>query len=71
MFRPTRRPSSDLQSSRRLNIVCVWRMLRSRHLAYKLYMTHKLRVNRYGGGRVWYVVGQMMRSQLQPHTNNI
>ena len=27
-----------LQSSRRLNIVCVWRMLRSHHLAYKLYM---------------------------------
>jgi len=51
MFRPTRRPSSGLQSSNRLNIVCVWRMLRSHHLACKLYMRHKLRVSRYGGGR--------------------
>jgi len=33
MFRPTKRPSSGLQSSERLNIVCVWRMLRSHHLA--------------------------------------
>jgi len=40
-----------LQSSNRLNIVCVWRMLRSHHLACKLYMRHKLRVSRYGGGR--------------------
>jgi len=50
MFRPTR-PSSVLQSSERLNIVCVWRMLRSHHLANKLYMGHKLRVSRYGGER--------------------
>jgi len=28
-------------------------MLRSHHLAYKLYMRHKLRVNRYGGGRAF------------------
>jgi len=35
-----------LQSSKRLNIVCVWRMLRSHHLAYKLYMRHKMRVCR-------------------------
>jgi len=35
-----------LQSSKRLNIVCVWQMLRSHHLAYKLYMKHKLRVSR-------------------------
>jgi len=33
-----------LQSSKRLNIVCVWRMLRS-HLAKKLYMRYKLRVS--------------------------
>jgi len=39
MFRPTQRPSSGLQSSKRLGIVCVWRMLRSHHLAYKLYET--------------------------------
>jgi len=52
MFRPTR-PSSGLQSSRRLNIVCVWQMLRAHHLAYKLYMRHKLCVSRYGGGRAF------------------
>ena len=46
MFQPTR-PSSGLQSSKRL----VWQMLRSYHLAYKLYMRHKLRLSRYGGGR--------------------
>ena len=33
------------QSSKRLNIVFVWRMLRSHHLAYKLYMRHKLHVS--------------------------
>ena len=51
MFRPTRRPSSSLKCSKRINIACVWRMLRSHHRAYKLYMRHKLRVSRYGGGR--------------------
>jgi len=50
MFWPTQ-PSSGLQSSKRLNIVRVWWMLRSHHLAYKLYMRHKLRVRRYSGGR--------------------
>ena len=40
-----------LQSSKRINIVCVWRMLRSHHQAYKLYMRPKLRVSRYTGGR--------------------
>ena len=45
MFWPTRRPSSGLQSFKRLIIVCVWRMLRSHHLAYKIYMRHKLRVS--------------------------
>ena len=29
----------------------MWRMLRSHHLAYKLYMRPKLRVSRYAGGR--------------------
>jgi len=52
MFRPTRRPSSGLQSSKRLNIVCVWRMLRSHHRAYKLYMRPKLRVSRYTCGQM-------------------
>jgi len=51
--RPTWRPSSSLQSSKRLNIACVWRMLRSHHRAYKLCMRHKLRVNMYGGGRAF------------------
>jgi len=32
-----------LQSSKKLNIFCVWRMLRSHHLAYKLYrVSHSL-----------------------------
>jgi len=39
-----------LQSSMGLSIVCVWQMLRSHHLAKTLYMIHKLRVSRYGGG---------------------
>jgi len=30
-----------LQLYKRLNIVCVWRMLRSHHLAYK-YLSHHL-----------------------------
>jgi len=56
MFRPTR-ASLGLQSSKRLTIVCVWRMLRSHHLAYKLYMRHKLRVSRCGGGHALCVGG--------------
>ena len=40
MFRPTRRPSSGLQCFKRLNIVCVWLMLRSHHLAYLRQMRH-------------------------------
>jgi len=39
------------KSSKRLNIVCVWRMLRSHHQTNKLCMRHKVRVSRYGGGR--------------------
>ena len=35
------------KSSKRLNIVCVWWMLRSHHLANKLDMRHKLCVSRY------------------------
>ena len=35
------------KSSKRLNIVCVWQMLRSHHLANKLDMRHKLRVSIY------------------------
>ena len=51
MFRPTRRPSSGLQISKRLNIASVWQMLRSHHQACKLYMRQELRMNRLGGGR--------------------
>jgi len=62
MFQPTR-PSSGLQSSKRLNIVCVWWMLRSHHLAYKLYLRHKLHVSRYGSGRA-LVCGILVRGHL-------
>ena len=54
MFRPTRRPSS----SKRLNIVCVWRMLRSHHLAYNYIWD----VNCVWAGKVvdvrWYLVSR-------------
>jgi hypothetical protein len=40
-----------LKSSKTLNIVCVWRILRSHHLAKNLYMRYNMRVSRYGGGR--------------------
>jgi len=58
MFRPTWSPSSGLQSSKRLNIVCVWWMLRSHHLAYKLYMRHKLCVSSKAADVHRYVVSR-------------
>ena len=51
MFQPTQKPSSAVLISKKLNIVCVWRMLRSHHRAYKLYMRTKLSMSRYAGGR--------------------
>ena len=54
MFRPSRRPSSGLQISKRINIVCVWRMLRY-HQASKLHMRQNLRVGRQGGGYAYVV----------------
>ena len=67
MFRPIR-PSSGLQSSKKLNIVCVWRMLRSHHVANKLYMRHKLCVSRYGGERALTAVPAHTLTAIPAHT---
>jgi len=54
-----------LQNSKRLNIFCVWRMLRSHHLAYKLYTRQNAceQVRRSTCVGMWYPFTSLLHTQ--------